>query len=268
MSIPIPDGPAPSADGSGGGGREQVASFARGLQVIRAFGHDQPAMTLAEVARRAGLTRAAARRFLLTLEALGYVRSDGRLFALTPRVLEIGYAYLASLRLPELAAPFMEEVVRRVQESCSICVLDGDEVVYVARIPTSRIMSIGLAVGARLPAVCTSTGRVLLAALPEAERNALIDRIDLPAHTDRTVTDRAHLKALLATVREDGHALLDQELETGLRAIAVPLANRRGETVAAINVGVHATRATPEQMRATILPVLLQAAAEIRRILP
>ena len=198
-----------------------VQSFARGLAVIEAFDREHAAMTLSEVARRAGLTRAAARRLLLTLCELGYAETDGRLFSLRPRVLKLGFAYLHAQGIWDLAQPFLVELVERIHESCSIAVLDGRDIVYVARVPTrTRIMSINLGIGSRLPAHATSLGRVLLAALPEAGLDALLaEAAPLPAYTERTVTDPAELARRIAQVRRDGWCILDQELELGLRSI-------------------------------------------------
>lgn len=272
MSISRSDDDArmqPGEDAGEGGeqNRDFVTSLARGLEVIKAFDRTAPAMTLSDVARRTGFTRAAARRFLLTLGELGYVRSDGKRFELTAKVLELGYAYLSTLELPELAAPFMEEVVRQVQESCSASVLNGTDIVYVARIPTSRIMSVSLNVGTKLPAFCTSMGRVLLAALPEAEREEVLARSSLTRYTPKTVTDPEGLRAILREVAGTGYALVDEELELGLRSIAVPVRNRRGATIAAINVSSHTSRATERDMVDRFLPALLSAAGQIQRVM-
>lgn len=242
-----------------------VQSFARGLAVIEAFDREHAAMTLSEVARRAGLTRAAARRLLLTLCELGYAETDGRLFSLRPRVLKLGFAYLHAQGIWDLAQPFLVELVERIHESCSIAVLDGRDIVYVARVPTrTRIMSINLGIGSRLPAHATSLGRVLLAALSEAELDALLaETAPLPAYTERTVTDPAELARRIAQVRRDGWCILDQELELGLRSIAVPLRGPGGKVVAALNAGLQASRFTLEAMRQQVLPEMLRAAAQI-----
>jgi IclR family transcriptional regulator, pca regulon regulatory protein len=239
---------------------EQVRSLVRGLAVIRAFDAEHPEQTLSDVARRADLPRAAARRFLLTLAGLGYVRTDGRLFALTPRVLELGFAYLSSLSLPEIAAPHLEALVREVQESASVSVLDGDDVVYVARVPTSRIMTVAITIGTRLPAYATSMGRVLLAALPPDERDRRVAALPAQPLTERTITDPAALVRELDTVREAGYCVVDQELELGLRSISVPVRGRAGEVVAAVNVS---TRAGSRDVVADVLPALRAAAAAI-----
>ncbi|MGH2914103.1 MAG: IclR family transcriptional regulator domain-containing protein [Solirubrobacteraceae bacterium] len=240
-----------------------VQSLERGLMVIRAFDAEHRELGLSEVARISGLTRAAARRFLLTLARLGYVSfADGR-FALTPRVLELGYAYLSSLSLPEVAQPHMEALVARVNESSSISVLDDTEIVYVARVPTRRIMSITLWVGTRLPAYATSMGRVLLAALPEDELRARLDRTELRPLSAHTITDAGELVAALERVRRQGWAAVDQELEEGLRSLAVPIHDSTGAVVAALNVSVHASRGTMTTLRRDILPLAQAAAAAI-----
>jgi IclR family transcriptional regulator, pca regulon regulatory protein len=246
-----------------------VQSLERGLSVIRAFGAETPELTLSEVARETGLTRAATRRFLHTLADLGYVRADGRRFRLTPRVLELGYAFLSSLTLPEVAEPHLERLVAEIHESSSVSVLDGDDIVYVARVPTARIMRVSINLGTRFPAYATSMGRVMLADLPEADLDAYLARVELRRLSPRTVTDEDALRAELARVREQGWALVDQELEEGLRSIAAPIRDRGGEVVAAVNVSAHASRTSKEAMRRSLLPPLLRTAeqieAELRR---
>ena len=240
-----------------------VQSLERGLAVIRAFDAEHRELALSEVARLTGLTRAAARRFLLTLVKLGYVNlSQGR-FSLRPRVLELGYAYLSSLTLPEVALPHMEQLVAKVNESCSISVLDDIDVVYVARVPTRRIMSITLAVGTRLPAFVTSMGRVLLAGLPDEELEERLARIEVTPLTSRTVADKDELRTILAGVRRQGYAATDQELEEGLRSLAVPLRSASGAVTAALNVSVHASRASMASLRREFLPLALRTAAAI-----
>ncbi len=246
-----------------------VQSLERGLLVIRAFDAEHRELGLSEVARISGLTRAAARRFLLTLERLGYVTvSEGR-FSLTPRVLELGYAYLSSLSLPQVAQPHMEALVAQVNESSSISVLDDTDVVYVARVPTRRIMSITLSVGTRLPAYATSMGRVLLAALPEEELDERLARIELRPLSAHTITDVVALRAVLDRVRRQGWAAVDQELEEGLRSLAVPIHDASGRVIAALNVSVHASRGTMTSLRREVLPLAQSAAraieADLRR---
>jgi len=243
-------------------GEHFVQSLERGLAVIRAFGADDPELTLSDVARRTGLTRAAARRFLLTLADLGYVRSDGRLFALTPRVLDLGYAYLSSLSLPEVAEPHLERLAAEVHESSSVSVLDGDEIVYVGRVPTSRIMRVAINVGTRFPAYATSMGRVLLAALEPEDLEAYLARAQIRPLTPRAIATPDELRGELARVRTQGWALVDQELEEGLRSIAVPIRNG-GRVVAAVNVSAHASRASKDTVRKVLLPPLLRTAAHI-----
>jgi IclR family pca regulon transcriptional regulator len=240
-----------------------VQSLERGLMVVRAFDAEHRELGLSEVARATGLTRAAARRFLLTLVRLGYMHvNDGR-FSLSPRVLELGYAYLSSLTLPEVAQPHMETLVATVNESSSISVLDDLEIVYVARVPTRRIMSITLSVGTRLPAYPTSMGRVLLAALDDDELKHHLARIDPQPLSPHTVTDKATLRSLLERVRSQGYAATDQELEEGLRSLAVPIHDASGAVVAALNVSVHASRASMASLRKDFLPAALLAAAAI-----
>ena len=240
-----------------------VQSLDRGLAVIRAFGPDRERLSLSEVARETGLTRAATRRFLLTLVQLGYVRNDGREFSLRPRVLELGYAYLSGLALPEIASPHLEELVARVRESSSISVLDGDHIIYVARVPTKRIMTVAISVGTRFPAYATSMGRVLLAAMSPEELDRYLSRADLDALTRRTVTEPERLRDVVREVSRQGYAIVDQELEEGLRAIAAPIHGAGGAVTAAINVSAHASRVSMAAMRTDLLPELLDTARRI-----
>jgi len=249
-------------------GADFVQSLERGLAVIRAFDGTHPEMTLSEVAAATGVTRAAARRFLLTLVALGYVRADGRHFSLTPRLLELGYAYLSSLSLPQIAMPHLEALVAEVNESSSVCVLDHTDVVYVARVPTTRIMTVSISVGTRFPAYATSMGRVLLAGLPEHDLAGYLATTPLKRLTARTLVSIEGLRTELARVRAQGWALVDQELEEGLRSVAAPIRDASGRTVAAVNVSTHATRMPLDAMRRTLVPPLLAAAARIAADLP
>jgi IclR family pca regulon transcriptional regulator len=253
-----------TADATEEGGRtEFVQSLERGLSVIRAFSAEHRSLTLSEAARLAGLTRATARRVLLTLEALGYVRSNGRVYELTPLVLELGYAYVSSLGLPELAQGVMEALSDEVGESVSMAVLDGRQIVYVARVPTKRIMRISLGIGSRLPAATTSMGRVLLAELAPAELDAWLAGHVIERLTERTITDHDALRSALHDVRAQGWALVDQELEDGVRSIAAPLRDRHGRALAAMNVSCQSVRTGLKEMRTDLLPRLLAAAAEI-----
>ncbi|GAB1509530.1 IclR family transcriptional regulator domain-containing protein [Actinophytocola sp. KF-1] len=251
-----------------GRGADFVQSLERGLAVIRAFDQSHPELTLSEVAARTGVTRAVARRFLLTLAALGYVRSDGRFFSLTARVLELGYAYLSSLSLPEVAESHLEALVAEVSESSSVSVLDGHDVVYVARVPVSRIMTVSISVGTRFPAYATSMGRVLLAGLPVDELEAYLAAVTMAPLTARTLTSVDALRVEIAKVRAQGWALVNQELEEGLRALAAPVRDRSGTVVAAVNVSAHASRTSLEAMRRDLLPPLLKTAARIEADIP
>ncbi|HZP52247.1 IclR family transcriptional regulator domain-containing protein [Actinocrinis sp.] len=262
MAEPAPEpAPQPSRDGAGA----FVQSLDRGLAVIRAFDAEHPELTLSEVARATGLTRAAARRFLLTLVELGYVRTDGRLFALRPKILELGYAYLSSLSLPEIALPHLEQLVERVHESSSVSVLDGDEVVYVARVPTKRIMTVSISVGTRFPAYATSMGRVLLAWRSAEWLDGYLASASLRALTAHTLADPKSLRAELAAVRERGWAMADQELEEGLRSVAAPIRDQSGQVVAAINVATNVSRTGADELVDRIVPQLLVTAGLIEQ---
>jgi IclR family pca regulon transcriptional regulator len=249
-------------------GPDFVQSLERGLAVIRVFSAQRPELTLSEVAAATGVTRAAARRFLITLMSLGYVRSDGRQFSLSPRVLDLGYAYLSSISLPDVAEPHLEALVAEVNESSSVSVLDGDDVVYVARVPTSRIMTVAISVGTRFPAYATSMGRVLLAGLPDDELDSYLAKVRIEPLTPRTVSSAAALRTELTRVRAQGWALVDQELEEGLRSVAAPIRDRSGRTIAAINVSVAAARAALDSIRRTLVPPLVATAARIEADLP
>ena len=216
-----------------------VQSLGRGLTVIEAFDAENEAMTLSDVARRTGLTRATARRFLLTLVDLGYMRTDGRLFSLTPQVLRLGHAYLSAMGLPQIAQPHLADLSAELGESVSVAILDGTDIVYVARVATRRIMTVGITVGTRFPAYATSMGRVLLAALDEPRLDDVLKRSDLRALTERTIVDPTELQAELGRVREQGFSLVDQELEVGLRSLATPLVGADGPVTAAINVSTQ-----------------------------
>ncbi|HEY4350876.1 MAG TPA: IclR family transcriptional regulator [Paraburkholderia sp.] len=244
-------------------GDSYVQSFARGLAVIRAFNAERPAQTLTDVAAATGLTRAGARRILLTLQTLGYVEADGRLFRLTPRILDLGFAYLTSMPFWNVAEPVMEELSAEVHESCSAAVLDRTEIVYVLRVPTHKIMTINLSIGTRLPAWCTSMGRVLLSSLDDAALDAILDASNLHAHTPRTVTDKDELKQIIAQVRRQGWAINDQELEEGLISISAPIRNRQGRIIAAMNISGNAQRNSAKQMTKTFLEPLQKAAQEV-----
>jgi IclR family pca regulon transcriptional regulator len=231
--------------------------------VIRAFDAAHSELTLSDVARQTGLTRAAARRFLRTLVEIGYMRTEGGKFALRPKILELGYAYLSSLSLPEIALPHLEQLVEQVHESSSLTVLDGDEIVYVARVPTKRIMAVVIAVGTRFPAYATSMGRVLLAGRSDEWLDGYLASASMRQLTPHTTTDHDELRAELARVRERGWALVDQELEEGLRSAAVPIHDAGGRVVAAINVAVNASRRSVDEVVAGIVPLLRETGRQI-----
>ncbi|MBE8522285.1 helix-turn-helix domain-containing protein [Amycolatopsis sp. H6(2020)] len=244
-------------------GAHHVQSLERGLAVIKAFHAGASELTLSDVARATGLTRAAARRFLLTLADLGYVRTDGKYFSLTARVLELGYAYLSSMTLPEVAQPHLEHLSARVHESSSVSVLEGTDIVYVARVAVSRIMTVSINVGTRFPAHATSMGHVLLAGLTEPDLEAYFQVASLDRLTDHTVTTSTHLRTELAKVADQGWAMVDQELEEGLRSVAAPIRDRTGQVVAAVNLSTHASRTTAESVEKDLVPPLLETARAI-----
>jgi IclR family pca regulon transcriptional regulator len=240
-----------------------VQSLERGLAVINSFSREHPSQTLSMVAERTGLTRATSRRVLLTLSDLGYVDQKGRDFTLTPKVLDLGYSFLSSLQVVEVAQPSMERLVDEVHESSSMSVLDGSEIVYVARVPTTRIMTIALALGSRLPAYPTSMGRVLLSGLDDDSLREYLQGTEPERLTPHTVTSKRALSRIIRKVRVDGFALVDQELEEGVRSIAAPIRNGRGDVIAAMNVSCHASRFSVERMHDELEPRLLDSAREI-----
>jgi IclR family pca regulon transcriptional regulator len=245
-------------------GPEFVESLARGLTLIAAFGNGPGEVTLSALAKATGLPRATARRSLITLRHLDYVAARDNLFRLTPRVLELGFAHLSELTLPQIAQPHLASLVEQVHDSASMAVLpDDDNIQYVARVSTIRIMRVNITVGTRLPAYATAMGRVLLAGLPAHERTARLERTELKALTGRTVTSAPQLSAILEQVARDGHALVDEELEEGLRSLAVPVHDQSGQVVAAVNVAMHASRSTAEKSREDLLPPLRETAARI-----
>ncbi len=248
-------------------GDSYVQSFARGLAVIKAFGVDAPRMTLSEVAARAGLTRAGARRILLTLENLGYVASDDKKFFLTPKILDLGYAYLSTTPFWDPAEPIMEQLVADLHESCSISVLDGADIVYVARVPTSKIMAVSLGIGSRLPAYATSMGRILLGGLTGAQLRHVLPASNIKAFTKFTVTDIKKLASIIEADRDRGWSYVNQELEEGLRSIAVPLRDRTENIIAAMNISGQANRNSEKTMITDFLPKLQRAADKINAAL-
>jgi IclR family pca regulon transcriptional regulator len=242
---------------------EYVQSLERGLSVIRAFNSQRPSLTLTDAAKATGLSRATSRRLLHTLVSLGYVTTDGKQFELTPKVLDLGYAYVSSLHLSDIAQPFMENLSAKVHESVSAAVLDGREIVYVARVNTKRIMTISLSIGSRLPALWTSMGRVLLAGLDDDALATFLGDAPMEPPAERGLSSRDALRAEIQVVRQQGYALVDQELETGIRSVAAPLRDRRGRVLAGMNVSTHAGRVTLKELRGDILPLLLATAADI-----
>lgn len=247
--------------------RDLIASLEKGLQVIEAFDQERPRLTVSEVAARTGLTRAAARRYLITLTHLGYVRHEQKQFSLTPKVLRIGQSYLHSARLPRIVQPLLYRLAYSLQEAASVGVLDHDELVCVAAVSAGQLISSTLQPGTRVPAYCTANGRILLACLPPERLAALLEKAEPEAYTAHTIVDKARLAQVLEQARLQGYALVDQELELGLRTIAVPLKNFRGEIVAAMNVSVHAGRMKSEDLVARCLPGLTQMQLEAAALL-
>ncbi len=245
-----------------------MTSLARGLAVLTAFSDQRRTLTIAQISHKTGIPRAAVRRCLHTLKQLGYASSDANNYALKPKVLTLGYSYLSSTPLTVSAQPCLDNISRTLHESCSLAVIEQGQVLYVARSSTSRIMSVALNVGSRLPAYCTSLGRAILAHLPEADLDAYFERTELRAFTDQTVVSEKRLREILAGVRSAGYAVLEEELEVGLRSIAVPVRGASGNVVAALNIGAQATRVTRAQMEREFLPMLLKGSQELSALLP
>jgi IclR family pca regulon transcriptional regulator len=246
--------------------RDHVQSLERGLAVIRCFGGNEE-MTLSEVAESTSITRAAARRFLLTLERLGYVGRTARGYRLLPRTLELGYAYLSSQELPQLVQPHLQQLASDLDESCGVTVLDQDSILYIARVTVSRLVGASLRAGSTLPAYCTSAGRVLLAGLGAAELAAYLNRARLEPLTPRTLTDPKALRREVERAREQGWYLIDQEIERGVRSVAVPIRDRTGGTVAAVNVSSYSTRVSMTQIHRRFLPKIRQTVTKIESAL-
>jgi len=243
--------------------RDHVGSLQRGLAVLEVLTGNPAGISMSEVAEKAGLTRAGARRLLLTLEAEGYASLDGRQFQLTPKLLTLVRTWLQGLTLWTYAEPAMRVLSTHLEESCSAAVLSGQDIVYVARVPGRRIVSVALHVGARLPAWCTSMGRVLIAGLPEAEREGFLATVAIEPLTPNSISERADLIAEIARCAAQGYSLVDEELEVGLRSIAVPVRDRAGRVVAALNISTQASRFSPAEMEREILPPLREAARQI-----
>jgi len=245
-----------------------MTSLARGLAVVRAFSDQRRSLTIAQISHKTGIPRAAVRRCLYTLKQLGYAESEQNNFSLKPKILSLGYSYLSSTPLTVSAQPCLNAISRTLNESCSLAVLDNSEVLYVARSATSRIMSIALNTGSRLPAYCTSLGRVILANMPEEALNTYLENVKLRAYTERTVVSVPRLREILAEVKQSGFAIVEEELEVGLRSIAVPVHGASGAVHAALNVGAQATRVSSRQLQDDFLPVLLKGAQELSVLLP
>jgi IclR family transcriptional regulator, pca regulon regulatory protein len=241
-----------------------MTSLARGLLVIRAFSQRPLRLSISHLSKRTGLSRASVRRCLHTLSKLGFAGSDdGRNFYLRPRILTLGYSYLSSMPLATAAQPILDQLSQILNESCSIALLDGADIVFVAHANATRIIAIGLGVGTRLPAFCTSKGRVLLANLSPEELESVLLGVEFTRYTDRTVTSVEKLRQILMTVKTEGYAIIDQELEIGLRSMAVPVRNPDGNVVGAISVGVHGQRVSVQDMQTRFLPYLRAAAQEL-----
>lgn len=257
----------PAMPHSAEGDPDFVLSLARGLRVIEVFEGHTEGLSSADISRQTGLSRAAVRRLLITLESLGYAESDGRVYRLSTRAMRLGFSYLSSSSLATLAQPILERVIDLVHESSSVGVLEGDQIVYVARATAKRVMSVGLSIGSRLPAYCTSMGRVLLSGLSEPELEAHLERAELIPVTPKTITDKSVLADVIRQVRIDGFALNDEELELGHRSIAVPVKNRQGRTLAGMNMGLHAARVTVAEMTHRLLPILREHAQMLGQLL-
>ncbi len=245
-----------------------MTSLARGLAVVKAFSDQRRAMTIAQISHKTGIPRAAVRRCLYTLKQLGYADAEANNFYLKPKILSLGYSYLSSTPLTIAAQPCLNQLSHTLNESCSLAVLEGDEVLYISRSQTSRVLAVALNAGSRLPAYCTSLGRVLLAGLSQAELDAYFARVKLVAYTERTVIAEGRLRDIIADVKMRGYAIVEEELEIGLRSIAVPVRGASGSTMAALNVGAQATRVDRGYVEQTFLPALLNAASELAVLLP
>ena len=247
--------------------RDLIAGLEKGLSVIAAFDQDRPRLTMSEVAALCGLTRAAARRYLITLEYLGYVSSERKMYSLTPKVLRLGQSYMHSARLPRIVQPELHKLAYALKEASAAGVLDGADVICIAATSAGRVVSSTLQPGTRVPAYCTANGRVLLASLQQSQVDAWLDRQTLAPLTPHTVTNPDRLRVEIARTRAQGYALVDQELEVGLRTISVPLKSYRGDVLAAMNVSVHAARVSMDQLVDDCLPALLHAQASLRTVL-
>lgn len=247
--------------------KDFLTTFAKGLEVIKAFNEETPRLTVTELAEKIGLSRAAARRFLLTLHKLGYLRQENGQFSLSAKILDLGYSYLASLNYMERVSPIIESVARELNESCSITVLEDREIVYIARASRSRLISINLQIGTRLPAYVTSTGRVFLSHLSDEELDKFFANEVCEKLTAKTKNKKQTLEEI-KRVRSQGYCLVNQELELGMCSLSVPIYNRRNQLVMALIVSCNALSITPDEMLERILPVLFQASKDISLVLP
>ena len=245
-----------------------MTSLARGLAVVRAFSDSRRPLTIAQISQNTGIPRAAVRRCLYTLKQLGYVDAELNNFSLRPKVLTLGYSYLSSTPLTVSAQPCLNNITRQLNESCSLAVLDDTEILYVSRSAAGRVMSVALNTGSRLPAYCTSLGRVMLAHLPEPALEEYFAKVKLRAMTEKTIVSQQRLREILDDIRQAGFAVIDEELEVGLRSIAVPVRGASGTVLAALNVGAQASRVSRRQMEEEFLPVLLRGAQELQVLLP
>ncbi len=246
---------------------DHIGSLAKGLRVLECFDADHPKLSISEVATATGLDRATARRCLLTLHIEGYADYDGKYFSLTHSALRLGMGALASLPLPQIVQPWLDQLTEQIGQSCSVSILDGTEIVYIARAAQRRVMSIGLMPGSRLPAHCTSMGRVLLAHLPETKARTIIEASDLTPRTPYSLTDPNDILAALTEARTNGYTIIDQEIEIGLRSIAVPVFNAQGKVIAALNTGMAATQSDPHELVEAYLPALKRVQSGLRRLL-
>jgi len=245
-------------------GPTYVEALARGLKVLQAFGHDRRPLTLSEIAARVGLARASVRRTLHTLTHLGFAEADGRAFRLTPKVLTLAGAYLASDPAVDILQPAVERLAQQVGEACSAAVLDGAEVVMIAHASPRRVIAVSAQIGYRLPALASSLGRALLSTLDDAALARFLARVEPAKHTRHTVTDKRKLLAAILKARAQGHALVDQEAELGFRSISVPVRRRDGKAVAALNIGAHSERVPLNELQRNFLPALRQAAEQLQ----
>jgi IclR family transcriptional regulator, pca regulon regulatory protein len=265
-SAPAPDSAEPEERDNDD--RDYVNSLARGLTVIRAFNRSRPSMTLSDVSKRTGINRAATRRFLLTLVREGYAETDGRYFRLRPKILELGFSALSSMTFSEIAQPVMDDLADSLDEMCLAAVLDREWVVYVNRTVTQRVISVDLDVGSRLPAFCMSTGRVLLAGLSDDALDRWLGELRPVKYTENTIVSKRELREQILQVREQGWSIVDQEYEIGFGSLSVPIVDRAGETIAALNICCPTPRVSTKAMRTVFLPQVQQAAQAIRESLP